>query len=47
MYLCESNYLFAIKCLMNNNPTKIVFINIISSIFIFGHALRISERFLK
>ena len=45
MYGTLANYLYAIKCLMNSKPGFIVFPSLMGSIFLFAHAIRISERF--
>lgn len=44
MYGCESNYLYAIKCLFKDSPMLLIGIVFTSSIFIFALSLRIAER---
>lgn len=44
MYGCESNYLYAIKCLFKDTPMLLIGIVFISSILIFALSLRIAER---
>jgi len=45
MYGCEANAIFALKCIMKNSPFSLVSILLIMTIFVFGHAVRICERF--
>lgn len=45
MYGCEANAIFALKCIMRNSPFYLVSILLVGTIFVFGHALRICERF--
>ena len=44
MYGCESNYLYAIKCLFKDTPMFLIGIVFICSILIFALSLRIAER---
>lgn len=44
MYGCESNYLYAIKCLFKDSPMLLIGIVFVSSILIFALSLRIAER---
>lgn len=44
MYGCESNYLYAIKCLFKDSPMLLIGIVFVSSIMIFALSLRIAER---
>lgn len=44
MYGCESNYLYAIKCLFKDTPMLLIGIVFVSSIMIFALSLRIAER---
>jgi potassium intermediate/small conductance calcium-activated channel subfamily N protein 2 len=44
MYGCESNYLYAIKCLFKDSPMLLIGIVFICSILIFATSLRIAER---
>lgn len=44
MYGCESNYLYAIKCLFKDSPMSLIGIVFVSSILIFALGLRIAER---
>jgi potassium intermediate/small conductance calcium-activated channel subfamily N protein 2 len=43
MYGCESNSMFAIRCLMSKNPFMLNAVIMIVSILVFGQALRICE----
>lgn len=45
MYGSEANSTFALKCLMKNSPFYLVSILLLMTIFVFGHALRICERY--
>ncbi len=47
MYGCESNYLYAIKCLFKDSPMSLIGIVFVCSILIFALGLRIAERYLK
>jgi potassium intermediate/small conductance calcium-activated channel subfamily N protein 2 len=44
MYGCESDYLYAIKCLFKDSPMLLIGIVFTSSILIFALSLRIAER---
>ncbi len=44
MYGAENNYLYAVKCLMNQSPFITSMLMLCCSIFVFGYAVRISER---
>ena len=44
MYGCENGYYYALKCLMKRWPLLMIGISILSSIAVFGYALRICER---
>ncbi len=45
MYGCEANSTFALKCIMKNSPLYLVCALLIMTIIVFGHALRICERY--
>lgn len=44
MYGCESNYLYAIKCLFKDSPLCLIGVVFAISIVIFALSLRIAER---
>lgn len=44
MYGCESDYLYAIKCLFKDTPLSLIGIVFACSICIFSISLRIAER---
>lgn len=46
MYGCESNYLYAIKCLFKDTPMMLIGIVFMSSILVFALSLRIAERYV-
>lgn len=46
MYGCESNYLYATKCLFKDSPMSLIGIVFVSSILIFALGLRIAERYV-
>ena len=46
MYGCNSGYLYAIKCLMNQTPLKTVTILFFVSILLGGQAIRICEEYI-
>lgn len=45
MYGCDAESIFALRCIMKNSPFYLVTILLVMTIFVFGHALRICERF--
>ena len=46
MYGCESDYLYAIKCLFKDSPLCLIGLVFAISIVIFAISLRIAERYV-
>ena len=45
MYGAEKGYLFAVKCLMKEVPTKVITMTLVATLFILAYALRVCERY--